>query len=227
MSVRFEPTEYGTRAAIITTAVGATLGIGLNLAAAPAVRATVASLWVDGHIGAALTVLPSRALSLWDYNAGGATNGSTILTLGTWYWLWWRMLTGSGGQSLYIDGSTSAEVTRASDFPAGNRELVLGNDHYNTPWGLDGSLYRAKLWSTDHAASEAAGERDSATFVSATGAVALYPLAAAASAATDSFAGLNLTITGSLSDGAADPSWGGGGGGGGGSHPYYRSLIAA
>lgn len=151
------------------------------------------------------------------YNADAISGaGTATLSTSTWYYFWLRIpTTGFGDAFVYINGSTTADLSRtiALSTPARLEFATSQGGHtggtITSDWWGNWSLSAWKGWAIDRAASNAAAESASINLVSSTSAIGNWHFLGTDIQDKHSTAN-HLTATGTLSAGPDSPVDGGG-----------------
>ena len=195
---------------IQSTPTAITLGIGFYLDHLPAGddHFIIAKYYtVGGPGGWAIMIHDDGKIGIRNRWDNSEVFGSTTLNTEQWYYVWMRCPgTGTLDSYLYLDGSTSPEVTKGVQIDTtGNADIYLGT-YQSAGWELDGSLVGCKVWSVDRAASNANTEKACGNAVDDSNLLAEWKLNTTPWTADTSGNGHTLTVQeGPLSQGIADP----------------------
>lgn len=208
MSTRFERTnsEYASRSFPSAT-TDITFGGWFYLHALPSAGsyAPIFGFTTTNFTGVTVGVNDAGRLFIYDANAGVLSTGTTVLSTGTWYYLWFNGMIGFGTHSVFLNGSTTADVSRtgATGSTTINLRFARGGNDFTTYYG-DLSLSGWKAWTANRAASNAAAEDDAKDLASTTSAYAEWYFDG--TDVTDHHTTANnLTASGTLSDGPSSP----------------------
>lgn len=144
-----------------------------------------------------------------NYAFGNNFTGTTVLSTGTWYYLWGRTTSAGSPLTLYLNASTTAELTTS---PANiglsvnpmTLQFASNEAGFDTNYHADVSLSGWKLWSIDRAASNAATEDNALALQSTTSALGEWHFLGTDINDKHTTA-RHLTATGTLSAGPSSP----------------------
>jgi hypothetical protein len=215
MSVRFESanSERASDASFLADGnIVCTMGFYVYLHSLPSSGnfAALATCYAS-FAGWSIEIDDAGHLRIYDFNSiARSSAGTATLSINTWYYVWFRKpSTGGANAFLYVDGATSADVTRTVACAAAAHPIVFASDNgkagaYGSATYADCSLVNVKFWNGDVAASEANNEKDTFTVVNSTNSYAAWQLDVHTDL-TDGVGSNDLTASGTLSAGATNP----------------------
>ena len=212
MSTRFEDSnsEAARVAAFFAADTAYATGFWVYIVSYPASGlACLQSIYNDDFAGVHINIDTSGVIEIHTDNTGTATTGSTLSTA-TWIYIWVRRDgTGSATWNLYLDGSTTADITKTDSFTGGS--LAFGRSERDDTNYADIRILNPKFWDADKAASLAQAESDNCDHQSTGNAYSEWLLDVHTVLTDEGPGSRNLSAVGTLSTEADEPGWACGG----------------